>query len=490
MPPWTCEIPPGAIGGAPDPRSMQSPQGGATARSLHRRALDPHLAAGRDTHVTMHDHPNAIGLRFFSLVQAHVAESARSVSAATNTPSRNATKQNYGTARRAEHAKTNRDGWLLQMASCSVSTGNSQEAVGQPVTQSGTNAQGAGKPITGLKAALEWRRLEPLPPYIKKHGRSSWKNVGWTGDTRSSFRVSRRVLMWGYPASHARTPCQIMPLSNPSQMYIIALLISSLNRVVTSGLSCVANWNQPWAPSKPRPCPWYQKHRNQGSSGLYIIFPTRTTLPPTLRPSTCTSIAMTSPAPGELSRLWPCSSPNCPPDPKPPFEMWRKHIERYPLNHHNGLGLSFGCRQTTNLQSIPATTSVSPQWEGHTSPWQMRGWTFSEEKGWAPSRSGLMIMYFSEFLGLIYLVTTCSMQNGARRSRPTVDAGRKAAACGMAGKRCQVALRRSSTRIAPPPSKIFPTHPHVTQKIGSSHTQTSTSIGSLHAWVSSGSPPS
>ena len=195
----------------------------------------------------------------------------------------------------------NRDGWLLQMASCSVSTGNSQEAVGQPVTQSGTNAQGAGKLIMGLKAALERRRLEPLTPYIKKAWAELLEECGLDG----RYLLLIQGLAKGFDVGIPCITCTYTPPNHASVKSLPdvynSIINIKFNQVVTSGLSRVANWNQPWAPSKPHPCPWYQKHRNQGSSGLYIIFPTHTTLPPTLRPSTRTSIAMTSPATGELS---------------------------------------------------------------------------------------------------------------------------------------------------------------------------------------------
>ena len=296
--------------------------------------------------------------------------------------------------------------------------------------------------------------------------------------------------MWGYPASHAHTFPPTTPPSYPSQMYIRVVSIVSSKRVGTSDRSRAGSWSQPWAPSRPRPCPWSQRPRNLGFSERYTIFPTHTTFHPMPHRSTRTLTATISPAPGEHSRPSLYSSPACLPDPKLPSATSRRHTELSPSNCLNGPGSSSSCRRRTNLRSTPAITSVSPQEEGPMGCWPMQEQTFFEEKVWAPSQSGWTTIYSFGSPRLICLDTTSCARNGASKYRRMAAAGRRAAAYGT-GERCyRAATRRSSTRIAPLPSKTCLPTPHAPQKIKDLLMQMPILTGCQHVWASNGRHPS
>ena len=156
---------PGATERAHSPRRGQSPPGGAAAHVLHTRTTNHRLTAQTGSPGMGHGAPGGSSPSFFSPAQAHVGESALSVSGATNTISQNATNPSSGTAHPAPPGRTSRDEWSQQMASPSASTGRLHGDATPPAIPTGTGAQVVGGPITGLKAALEQRRCEPLTPY-------------------------------------------------------------------------------------------------------------------------------------------------------------------------------------------------------------------------------------------------------------------------------------------------------------------------------------
>jgi hypothetical protein len=80
------------------------------------------------------------------------------------------------------------------MASCTASTGKSQGAVGLPATQASTDAQVVENPTTGLRDALEQRRLEPCVLAGTTLQALHWHQPS---STESSF------LIWGCRASLA-----------------------------------------------------------------------------------------------------------------------------------------------------------------------------------------------------------------------------------------------------------------------------------------------
>ena len=105
--------------------------------------------------------------RFFSLAQAHVVESVLSASVATITQSQSATMSSSGTVHQVPLEKTNKGGWSQQMASCSASTGRSQEVAGPQIIQTNMCAQVADWLTMVLRDVLKQRRHEPLNPYNK-----------------------------------------------------------------------------------------------------------------------------------------------------------------------------------------------------------------------------------------------------------------------------------------------------------------------------------
>ena len=153
---------------ARDLRPARSRREGPAAHAPHRRVTARHQTTGTGAHGSTRAHPSAKGPRFFSPAQAHVAESARCASVATNIPLRSATIPSYGMAQQVEPEKTSKDAWSQQTASRSASTGSFQKAADRPATWIGTDAPAAGRPIMGPKDALEQRSLEPLTPYAKE----------------------------------------------------------------------------------------------------------------------------------------------------------------------------------------------------------------------------------------------------------------------------------------------------------------------------------
>ena len=166
---------------APDLRPTQRRRGGTGTRAPHSSTRAPHLIVRRSACETMFVCPNETRLRFFSPVQAHMAESAQFVSGATNTPSQSAMKPSYGTAHQEEQGKMSRAGWLPQAASCFASTGNSQGVVGPPATQTGTSVPDVGRQTMEPKAALEQRGFNPLTPYAKEAWADSLSACGLGG---------------------------------------------------------------------------------------------------------------------------------------------------------------------------------------------------------------------------------------------------------------------------------------------------------------------
>ena len=111
--PRTRETSPGVIGDAPVPHLVQSTQGRAVFLVCQCRTSDPRPIVGRGARETASVHPGVMGPRFFSPAQAHVAESVRFASAATDIPSQSATEQSYGTVRLAESVRKNEQGRLV-----------------------------------------------------------------------------------------------------------------------------------------------------------------------------------------------------------------------------------------------------------------------------------------------------------------------------------------------------------------------------------------
>ena len=120
----------------------------------------------------------------------------------------------------------------------------------------------------------------------------------------------------------------------------------------------------------------------------------------------------------------------------------------------------------------------------------MQEQTFFEEKVWAPLQSGWMTIYSFRSPGLICLDTTSCTQNGASKYRRMAAAGRRAATYGTGERRYRAATWRSSTRIAPHPSKTCLPTPHAPQRIKDLHMQMPILTGCQHVWVSNGRHPS
>ena len=218
--------PPGDTARAPGLRPVQSRRGGTGARAPRSSARAPHLIARRGVRETIFVRPNETRLRFFSPAQAHVAESARFVSGATNTPSQNATTPSYGTVHQEERGKTSRASWLQQAASRFVSTGSSQGVVGPPATQTGTSAPDVGRRTMGPKAALERRGFNPLTPYA----REAWADLLSACGLGERYPSLVQSLAEGFDVGIPRIRITYSPPNHPS----VHLLPDVYNSIVDS----------------------------------------------------------------------------------------------------------------------------------------------------------------------------------------------------------------------------------------------------------------
>ena len=94
-----------------------------------------------------------------------MAEPARSVSVATNTPSQNAMASSYGMVPQARPGKTSRADWSQPAVAPSASTGRCHEAVRPQTTPIDTGVRGVEKQVMELKRVLGQRGHNPLTPY-------------------------------------------------------------------------------------------------------------------------------------------------------------------------------------------------------------------------------------------------------------------------------------------------------------------------------------
>jgi hypothetical protein len=152
-----------------------NPQGGVSLHVPHIRDMSPHQTVQRDPLETASNGSSATDPRFFSLVQAHMAESVLSASVATSTTSQSAKPPSSGMVQCPLLEKTSKGTWSQRTASCFASTGKSQRAADPQATQNNTDARDVGKPIMGPRVALEWRKLEPCTPYNK----GAWAEQLW-----------------------------------------------------------------------------------------------------------------------------------------------------------------------------------------------------------------------------------------------------------------------------------------------------------------------
>jgi hypothetical protein len=154
--------------------------------------------------------PDTTSPRFFSLAQAHVAESVQSASVTTNIPLQSATLPGYGMVLHVEPREASRNDWLQQTASHSVVTGKYQGAADLPVMQTNTDAQDVERSAMGLKDPLEWRRHEPLTPYTREAWAELLQGLGLEGRYPSivqgladSFDIGIPCIMHTYtPPNH------------------------------------------------------------------------------------------------------------------------------------------------------------------------------------------------------------------------------------------------------------------------------------------------
>ena len=240
------------------------------------------------------------------------------------------------------------------------------------------------------------------------------------------------------------------------------------------------------------------------SSPLYLV--PKTTSPGTYRavhnfshphtsplqmphPSTPTSTATISCAPGAPSQRLPYSSPASPQAPRPPSTMSQRHTGRFLSGPTNGPGSSSGCRQMTSLWSMSATILAS-HWLGeYMGRWQMPEPTSSEGMGWAHWQSGWMIMFSSKSHEYICIATMPSARYGVRRFKRTGATGRREVDYGMEGRPSPVAWQKSLMRTAKQASTTSLSSPHNQKPIVTSPTQMQTLIGSHMCWVSNGRAP-
>jgi hypothetical protein len=144
-----------------------NPQGGVGLHIPHIRDMSPHQTVQRDPLETASDGSSATDPRFFSPVQAHVAESVLSALVTTSTTSQSAKPPSSGTVQCPSLEKTSKGAWSQRTASCFASIGKSQRDADPQATQNDTDARDVEKPIMGPRVALKQRKLEPCTPYNK-----------------------------------------------------------------------------------------------------------------------------------------------------------------------------------------------------------------------------------------------------------------------------------------------------------------------------------
>jgi hypothetical protein len=154
-----------------------------------------------------------------------VAESVQSASVTTNTPLQSAMPPSSGTAQQPLPRRPSKGTWSQQTVSHSASTGRS-EVVDPQATQNDTCAWGVGRPIMGLKDALEQRRSEPLTPY----------RMGAWAEQLSALSLGERYpllgqgLTDGFDLGIPHIHCTSTPLNHPS----VRTLLDVYNSIVNS----------------------------------------------------------------------------------------------------------------------------------------------------------------------------------------------------------------------------------------------------------------
>src|SRR6266702_1005844 len=332
--------------------------------------------------------------------------------------------------------------------------------------------------------------LSPSPLTTARSGCQSSHALACSPDTPPSSEASQAVLTLVFQGlTTPIPPVTITPLST-STLYIMRSWNVNLQLADTLAHSLANNWRPIWALSRPPPFPWSLRRPSQANIGWYTISPTCTTPCPMQRPSTPTSTAQSSHAPGALSPQSPSSLLASPQAPKPLCVKLQRLIGPSLSPHPNGPASSSACKQTTSLQSMCAIILASHQLGVYTGWLQMRVPTCSKATGSAHLPSGLTTTFSSESCAHSYQNTMRAVLIGTMKSVPMGATGRMAAGCGMVERTCQTDPRRSLMKTAVQSSKTWQMPSPTPQRTGSSPTLTQTSMRSQHIWEFDGRPPS
>ena len=189
----------------------------------------------------------------------------------------------------------------------------------------------------------------------------------------------------------------------------------SLMQAVTLAPSHANRLRQSWDLSSPLLFPLYLKHQSQANSELYIISPTHTIpsiMPP---PSTPTSTAMNTPAPGERSRQSPCSSPISLLDPRPLCAMLWRPTGPSQSSQHSGQVWSSTCKGRTSMRSTCAMILASHQLGAFMGCWPMQELTSSAATALVHYQNGWTITSSSASHASLFQTTMPSVPFGAVR---------------------------------------------------------------------------
>ena len=208
-----------------------NPQGSIVIPTPQSMRVGHHQTRQRSTPMMLPSAIDGTSWSFFNLAQAHVGEPAQYVSATTNTTSQNAMASSYGTDLSAHPERMSRAGWLQPMVSPSVLTGKCHEDVPRPATPTGTDVQGAGKPTTALKCALEHRGHEPLTPYLS----GAWEAELLCHGLQSRYPILVQGFRVGFDLGIPLIRCTYAPLNHPSIRQLNHVYDSIISNEFTAG---------------------------------------------------------------------------------------------------------------------------------------------------------------------------------------------------------------------------------------------------------------
>ena len=440
-------------------------------------------------HATTMSTPKKRRENFFHLAQARVGESAPIVSAPTTMSLPPTKAKGCGTAQPVPSKGARMEGWSTQRAWPCASTDSSSEAAQTRATPSTTNAQAVESSVMVPKPALEQKQLETTSLYI--HG-------AWAKElTRLHLSTKYPSIVDGFKSGfHLGIPviCNTFtPPNHPSILHLPDVYNATIHHEFAVGQYvgplCVLNWRLNWAHSRPPPFPLSPKHPSPENFGPCTTSPFPTTHPPRQLPSTRTSIARISHAPGEPSTPWRYSSRAYPLVRKLWYATWQKCTGQSQPIRPNGRASSYASRRMINSPSMCATTLAYHRPEEYMGWLLMLALTFFAATESAHSPNGLMTTSFFASHANASLHIMLIVPYGRAKLSSRESDSKRVVASGTEEKTSWTATQRNLMRTAVSCSAIGQTHHHMASATNSLPTQTQTSMLCRSTLGSSGNPP-